>query len=175
MTNENQFNNEPLRIMLASLTPGLRGTDAFIDRNMTKWGLRLNRVWDMGVEVRKIQQHSRASVSSESQIERDISAMELDGSDFGKEKLKAPLRWSDLYGRWIPTQKQKDLADAGEEDKEEEEAGSPVTTRQPTKLPATRSPLARLIQGSMLNASKTNHGALCMCALISVYSSLTCL
>ena len=162
LTNENQFNNEPLRIMLASLSPGLRGTDAFIDRNMTKWSLRLNRIWDMGVEAQNLKESSRASVASERQIEMEIGAMELGENESGKTKTENALRWSDFHERWVPTKKQKDLLDVGDEDKEEETVESPETTRQPIKLPSSRSPITRLVQGSMLNASKTNHGALCM-------------
>jgi len=167
---EIQFNNETLRIMLGCLTPGLRGTDAFIDRNLTKWSLRINRVWDMGVETSKALEVNRVTVGSERETERLLNAMDVDSQVAATElgKTDGLLRWSTTGHRWVPGQKIKGVVDEGEEvdeggegDEDPVEPSSPNTLQEMTRLPTKRSPLARLIQGSMLNSSKVNHGALC--------------
>lgn len=147
--------------MLACLNPGLRGTDAFIERTVNKWSLRVNRTWDLAVETRKRQEKFRASAENEGATERDMNAMDVDESDTGKANVDNVLRWNEKQGRWVPSKNQKEFVEVDEEDKYEDAMETSDKARQPTKLPGKRSPLARFIQGSMLNASKTNHGALC--------------
>jgi general transcription factor 3C polypeptide 3 (transcription factor C subunit 4) len=162
MSNEHQFNNEPLRIILACLTPGLRGTDAFIEKNLSKWSLRLNRGWDQGAETRNAEQYEQPARDNEEEIERDVSAMDLDKEENPDVKNGKILRWSNVVCRWVPVSKTaRGNGDVSDEQDQEagEEAGLPL--REPTRLPLVRSPITRLIQGAMLNASKSSHGALC--------------
>jgi hypothetical protein len=170
---ENQFNNETLRIMLGCLSPGLRGTDAFIERNLTKWSLRINRTWDMGVATRKLREATRSSVDSEEETERLVTAMDVDddqATPAAPSKTDGLLRWSTTANRWVPGNRAKGIVDEGEEvddggdggdDDDPAEPVSPTSQQELTRLPTKRTPLGRLIQGSMLNASKVNHGALC--------------
>lgn len=174
ISTEIQFNNETLRILLGCLTPGLRGTDAFIERNLTKWNLRTNRVWDMAVETRKSREARRTSVDSEQETERVVVAMDVDeevATPATPNKADGLLRWNAGRGRWVPGNRVKgvveedeevdDAVDGGAGDDEQAEPSSPIPPQDMTRLPTKRTPLGRLIQGSMLNASKVNHGALC--------------
>ena len=174
MSTDVQFNNEPLRILLGCLTPGLRGTDAFIERNLTKWNLRTNRVWDMAVETRKFREARRASVDSEQETERMVVAMDVDedvATPAAPSKTDGLLRWNGALNRWVPGTRGKGVMEEDEEvdeagdgpggDDEQAEPVSPISPQEMTRLPTKRTPLGRLIQGSMLNASKVNHGALC--------------
>jgi general transcription factor 3C polypeptide 3 (transcription factor C subunit 4) len=170
---ENQFNNETLRILLGCLTPGLRGTDAFIERNLTKWSLRINRIWDMGVATRKLREANRSSVDSEQETERLVVAMDVDDDQptpAAPSKTDGLLRWSTTANRWVPGNRTKGVVDEGEEADDGGDGGdeddpaepvSPTSQQELTRLPTKRTPLGRLIQGSMLNSSKVNHGALC--------------
>ncbi|CCA68156.1 hypothetical protein PIIN_02022 [Serendipita indica DSM 11827] len=141
-----QFNNEPMRIFLACLPPGLRGTDAFIERNLSKWILRMNRIWDMAISTRRAQQRQGSS-------DEDMEG----GPNEDTNKGEVQLKWSVRRGGWTAIRGPKDPEDDGEDESDNSEE---ATTREPTKLPTKRSPIAWYIQGSMLNASKHNHGAL---------------
>ncbi|KIM34146.1 hypothetical protein M408DRAFT_91230 [Serendipita vermifera MAFF 305830] len=172
ISTDTQFNNETLRILLGSLTPGLRGTDAFIERNLTKWSLRINRVWDMAVETRKAREARRGSVESEQETERMIVTMDVDGdvaTSAAPSKTESMLQWNSKRGRWVPKNRGKGVVEDDEEvddagdgggDEDQAEPTSPISPQEMTRLPTKRTPLGRLIQGSMLNASKVNHGAL---------------
>jgi hypothetical protein len=144
------------------MNPGLRGTDALIERNHMKWSLRVNRVWDMGVDTRKAQDKQRMSVDSEEQIERDMGVPGMEEEDReGKDGL---LRWNGDHGRWVPIRNRKTSAAVDDEEGEEDAIpNANAAPREPNRLPTKRSPIARIIQGSMLNSSKVNHGALCTC------------
>jgi len=84
-------------------------------------------------------------------------------------KTDGVLRWSTTANGWVPGNRTKGVVDEGEEaddggdggeDEDPAEPISPTSQQELTRLPTKRSPLGRLIQGSMLNASKVNHGAL---------------
>ncbi|KAG8836046.1 transcription factor TFIIIC subunit tfc4 [Serendipita sp. 399] len=149
LVKENQFNNEALRIFLASTSPGLRGMDAFIDRNVSKWSLRMNRQWDAGVEMA---QKAENDLDSGDNIESSLA--------FGstKPKSEAQLRWNGRVGRWIPTRSDEKNAEEDGDEAYGEFPGDP--TGEPLRLPSKRTPIGRYIQASMLNASKFNQGAL---------------
>ncbi|KAG8828672.1 transcription factor TFIIIC subunit tfc4 [Serendipita sp. 401] len=152
LVKENQFNNEALRIFLASITPGLRGTDAFIDRNVSKWSLRMNRQWDMGVSMAQKEDQEKGATDSDDNIEMSL----FPGNT--QTKLEVPLRWNGRVGRWIPIKSdERNVEDEGDEEYAELTGDS---VREPLRLPTRRTAIGRYMQASMLNASKFNHAAL---------------
>ncbi|KAG8856692.1 hypothetical protein FRB91_000397 [Serendipita sp. 411] len=153
LVKENQFNNEALRIFLASISPGLRGTDAFIDRNVSKWSLRMNRQWDMGVSMAQKEDQEKGATDSDDNIEMSL----FPGNT--QTKLEVPLRWNGRVGRWIPIKSdERNVEDEGDEEYAELTGDS---VREPLRLPTRRTAIGRYMQASMLNASKFNHAALC--------------
>lgn len=50
LINHHQFNNEPLRILIASLASGLRNTDAFITSTLQKYLFREMKLFDVAVK-----------------------------------------------------------------------------------------------------------------------------
>ena len=149
-----QFNNEPMRIFLACLPPGLRGTDAFIERNLSKWILRVSRIWDMGISTARAEQRQHSS-------DEDMEG----GTNEDTKKGEVQLKWSTRRGRWTALRGAKDPEDDGDDESDNSEDAN---AHEPSRLPLGRSPIAWYIQGSMLNASKHNHGALC--TVISIYA-----
>lgn len=154
LVTDHQFNNEPYRLLLGCLDPGLRGTDALLNRTLTKWSLRSNRLWDMGVETAKLQRGDNPAGDENGNIHTDIAS---------KTRGDGVVRWSTSAGRWVPVYKKKDGLELADEDDEQDngnvEEGD--KSQEPANLPTKRTPLGRIMQGVMLNASKTSHGALC--------------
>ncbi|KIY47854.1 TPR-like protein [Fistulina hepatica ATCC 64428] len=68
LINVYQFNNEPLRILLATLSSGMRSTDAFIRSTLTKFMFREVKLSDVAVrhpeDLRYVKVHKRYSTTA---------------------------------------------------------------------------------------------------------------
>lgn len=160
-----QFNNEPLRIMLAALASGLSATDEFISSPLQKHLLREMRIWDVAAKGREMQWSAttkRWTVSSLSS-----------GSSAGKEANKKSNQ-KKSRGRDITTEVDDDDLgetrygedhDEGETDEDiENQSDDNVLNRKNEDLvrkPSKESAVLPLVYGQMCSAVKSYQSALC--------------
>jgi general transcription factor 3C polypeptide 3 (transcription factor C subunit 4) len=134
-----QFNNEPYRILLASLAPGMRSTDAFIASTLQKHVIREIRLGDVAVknpDALKWRELSKRWVLIQ-------GATEGRAAD-GEEPLETEL---------VDDDPQEDAAEAGDDKR-----GPTVPTHG---LPTKDNPMIVAIYGQICIAAKSYQSAIC--------------
>lgn len=153
-----QFNNDPPRILMASLAPGLRSTDAFISSTLQKHMFRDIKLADVALKVNN-----------------------EEGGGGGGGQL---IRWNASIRRWAPAvplstakkeQEEPDLDEDEEEDGVGGGGGGGSKPAAPSALPTKANPILTAIYGQICVAAKSYQSALCesgSCFGLYVSSSL---
>ncbi|KAJ3836438.1 hypothetical protein F5878DRAFT_259541 [Lentinula raphanica] len=145
LISSNQFNNEMYRLLLASLSSGLRPTDSFITSTLQKFFFREMKLSDVAVKDRELLKWNVALKRWAPILPSTLSSGGRKDRDKDKDK--------DL---------DKDLGDdPGEEDSDEAGggAGGTDTTDRPA-LPTKDNPLTVAIYGQMCIAAKSYQSAI---------------
>ena len=107
LINTHQFNNEPMRILLSSLSSGLRPADSFISSTLQKHMLREVRLSDGAVKTPELLKWNNSSQryhlgTAKSAGDDDvIKGAEDDAEDVGD--AADPTSTSDKRPLWLPT------------------------------------------------------------------------
>ena len=110
LINTHQFNNEPMRLLLSSLSSGLRPADSFISSTLQKHMLREVRLSDGAVKTPELLKWHNASQryhlgtaksAGDDDAIKGADAPEDDAEEFGDATEPAPS--SDKRPLWLPT------------------------------------------------------------------------
>ena len=139
LINQHQFNNEPLRILTASLASGLRNTDAFITSTLQKHLFREMKLFDMAVKnpgnLRWNPLNKRYAMKGGSTKDVD----EGDGEGDGEEDDEDAINISNIVAN--------------------EPSDSKTTAAPP--LPTKEDPMIVTIYGQICIAAKSYQSAIC--------------
>jgi general transcription factor 3C polypeptide 3 (transcription factor C subunit 4) len=143
-----QFNNEPVRILLASLASGLRPTDSFIAGKLQKHLLREIKLADAAVDNPELLKWNKATKRY---------AMK-DGQKTGKQREEEE-------------EKEGDNDDDSDEDGEGQSLIADA--EDAPRLPTKHNPVMLAMYGQSCNAARSYQSALCMlCFIVPDFCSL---
>ncbi|KAL4078076.1 hypothetical protein J3A83DRAFT_4356769 [Scleroderma citrinum] len=132
LINTHQFNNEPLRILISTLSSGLRATDAFICSTLQKHLFREVRLSDAAIRTPELLKWSMASRRYNLSVK---GAVDGDGGTKGFEVLD------------------EDGDEAGEE-------AEPSDDKKPVRLLTKNNPMPVMLYGQLCLAAKSYQSAL---------------
>ena len=134
LINTHQFNNEPLRILVSTLSSGLRATDSFISSTLQKHLFREVRLSDAAIRTPELLKWS--SASRRYHLSSTKGAGEVDVGTKGLDILD------------------EDGEDAGD-------YAEPSDDKKPVRLPTKNNPMPVMVHGQLCLTAKSYQSALC--------------
>lgn len=135
LINTHQFNNEPMRILLSSLSSGLRRADSFISSTLQKHMLREVRLSDGAVKTPELLKWNNSSQRYH------LGTARVAGDDDA------------VKGADVPEDDAEDVGDAAD--------SVPPSDKRPLWLPTKNNPIPVTLYGQLCLAAKSYQSAIC--------------